>query len=194
MSHLVRVRAWLEPHPTISGMWRLRTNESKAIHTDWTFDKESLIKSRDYINNEDADDPRYIEVPDEDDYPKPKSQEEINAERAYYFAQEEKRKERKRKEQERIENNRKSKRSNDKYVYVISLIQRGYTVTEYFEGETNLLTMKGTFSTRKVEMAKTFTTKASAQKMVDTLSKNFLVRQVFRNLKVVQKDKKIFTK
>lgn len=189
----VRVSGWLEKKPnSYLDLWRVKCNN--GTYTEWTT-YECAKSHCDHINNEDSEG-EYFEVPDP---PRAKTQEELDEEALQIEWQrkrerqaEERRKERKRKEEERIENNRKNKKSDEKYVFVISMVQRGYTRTEYFEGETNLLTMKGSFSTRKVEKAHTFTTRASAQKMVDILSKNFLVNSVFRNLKVVQKDKKIF--
>ena len=100
--------------------------------------------------------------------------------------------ERREKEAKKIEENRKSNRSNEKYVYVISLIERGYTYTEYFKGDTNLLKMEGSFTTYEAKDAKVFQTKASAQKMVDTLTENYLVKKLYRNIKVVQKKRELF--
>lgn len=176
----IRVKAWIENCG--NGMYRMRTNE--GTHTDPTFNLASLQKQVDFINNEDADDPRYINVPDEepttDNYAIP-----------YYERENQRYLERKKKEEERAESNRKSKRSNEKYVYVISCIERGCNTTEYFKGETNLLKMKS-FTTLKVKDAKVFNTKASAQKIVDTITKVYLVKKVYRNFKVVQKKKELF--
>lgn len=190
----VRVRGWLEKKPnSYLNLWRVRCNN--GTYTEWTT-YEDAKRHCDYINNEDSDG-EYFEVPDP---PRAKTQEELDEEAWRLECQRERerkaearRKERKRKEEERIANNRKSKRSDDKYVYVISCVQRGYTRTEYYMGDTNLLKMGNSrFTSPNVKKSKVFKTKASAQKMVDVLSKNFLVNYAFRNLKVVRKDKKIF--
>ena len=183
----VREHAWIER--LTDGSYRMRTNE--GTYTDSTYDLQSLQKQVDYINNEDADNPHYFYVYEELPFDEEEHAKRMEYEKEKERIQRERAEERKRKEQERIENNRKSKRSNDTYVYVIACIERGYTTTEYWKGGTNLLKMDG-FATTKVKDAKTFKTKASAQKMVDALSKVFLVRKVYRNFKVVQKKKELF--
>ena len=191
---LVRVRGWLEQKPnSYLGLWRVKCNN--GTYSEWTT-YECAKSHCDHINNEDREG-EYFEVPDP---PRVKTQAELEEEewirecrRAAEEAADKRREERKRKEQERIANNRKSKRSDEKYVFVISCIQRGYNRTEYYLGDTNLLKMGSSrFTSPNVKKAKVFKTKASAQKMVDILSRNFLVDCIFRNLKVVRKDKKIF--
>ena len=54
------------------------------------------------------------------------------------------------------------------------------------------MTMEGGFTTYEAKNAKVFQTKASAQKMVDILTKNYLVKKLYRNLKVVQKKRELF--
>ena len=108
-----------------------------------------------------------------------------------FNAQSKKRAERREKELKKAEDNRKAKRSNDKYVYVISLIERGSKVTQYFIGETNILKMKN-FATNNESEAKVFNTKASAQKVVDVLTDNVFIKKLYRNLKVVQKKRELF--
>lgn len=190
----VRVVAYLEENPRL-GICRVKY--TNGVVSSWT-DRQTALKHIDYYNNEDRErgPSDYMYVPDP---PKPKTAEEIAHEkymeelrREWEINAEKKAEERRKAKEAKREANRKSKRSNEKYVYVISMIERGFSRTIYFEGETNLLTMKGDFAVLKVEKAKTFTTKASAQKVVDILEKNYLVRSLFRDLKVVQKDKKIF--
>lgn len=191
---LIRVRGWLEKKPnSYLGLWRVRFNNH--TYTEWTT-YEDAKSYCDHVNNEDSEG-EYFEVPDP---PKPKTAEELEEEeriaeckRERERKANERRKERKRKEEERIANNRKSKRSDEKYVFVISCIQRGRKYTEYYLGDTDLLKMGNSrFTSSNIKNAKVFKTKASAQKVVDILSKNFLVDYIFRNLKVVRKDKKIF--
>ena len=187
----VRVRGHLEKKPnSYLELWRVKCNN--GTYTAWV-PYEDAKRHCDYINNEDREG-EYFYVPD-----KPtaeeirRDQEEYEARRAREDAEWKRREERRKKEQQRVEANRKSKRSDDKYVYVISCIQRGHSGTEYYLGDTNLLAMGNSrFTSAKVEKAKVFKTKASAQKIVDILSSNFLVNRVFRNFKVVRKDKKIF--
>ena len=146
-----------------------------------------------YINNEDSEGHYF------DDGRLSKEEEEENwrlqqARNARLEAQAKRSAERKEKEQKKVAENRKSKRSNEKYVYVISLIERGGgNLTEYFKGETNLLKMNS-FTVYKETDAKVFQTKASAQKVVDALTKNYLIKKLYRNLKVVQKKREIFAK
>jgi hypothetical protein len=106
------------------------------------------------------------------------------------------REERKRKQTEREQNNRKSRKADEKYVYVVSCYERGMSGVVYLQGETNLTKITnhygGGFITTKVKEAKIFNTKASAQKYIDTLSKCWVVNHLLKNLNVVRKDKKNF--
>ena len=186
----VRERAWIEKS---NGIYNVKTN-SGAIS--YYSNYEDAMSHVNYINNEDSkghyfDDGRLSE--EEEELLRQERQREWEMQQARIEARTERSAERKEKEQQKVENNRKSKRSNEKYVYVISLIQRGKKYTTYFKGETNLLKMDS-FTTYKETDAKVFQTKASAQKVVDALSKNFLVKKLYRNLKVVQKKREIFAK
>ncbi len=183
----IRVRAWVENCG--NGMYRMRTNE--GTFTMPTSDFSSVQRQVDYINNEDSEG-RYIEVEDEPSY-EPSYHIDYENQKRIEEERDKRVRERREEEQNRIENNRKSKRSNEKYVYVISMIERGFSVTEYFKGDTNLLKIKS-FATCNEKEAKVFQTKASAQKMVDTLSNVYLVKRVYRNLKVVQKKRELFAK
>lgn len=192
----VRLRAWVEQ--TKGGMWIVKYNDGSYSSPHFT--KSSAQKSADWTNNEDSD-PIYFD----DGRPTEEEEREIKRQRAkeaelwefrkrLAYEKAERADKRREQEKKKIEDNRKSKRSNDKYVYVISLIERGKGgYTEYFKGETNLLKFKY-FTTDKAEDAKVFNTKASAQKMVDTLTENRMVNALYRNLKVVQKKRELFTK
>lgn len=187
----VRVHGQLEKKPnSYLGLWRVKCNN--GTYTAWT-DEETARQYLNHINNEDREG-EYFYVPDEPTAQEVASaQAEYEAQRARENEEWQRRQERRKKEQQRVEANRKSKRSDEKYVFVISCIQRGHSGTEYYLGDTNLLAMGNSrFTSAKVEKAKVFKTKASAQKIVDILSSNFLVNRVFRNFKVVRKDKKIF--
>ena len=185
----VREHAWIE-HCTRNGLYYVKTNSgSISYYTNY----EDAKSYANHINNEDSEG-FWFDVPsptptehnyDDEMWEKSRKMYEEKAKRAA---------ERKEKAKKKVEDNRKSKRSNDKYVYVISLIERGgNNLTEYFKGETNLLKMNK-FTAYKETDAKVFETKASAQKMVDQLNKNFLVTKVYRNLKVVQKKRELFFK
>ena len=191
----VRLRAWVEE--TKGGMWIVRYNDGSYSSPHWS--KSSAQKSADWTNNEDGepvyfDDGRLSEE-EEMELKRQRAKEaelwEIRRKLAYERA--ERADKRRAAEKQKVEDNRKSKRSNEKYVYVISLIERGKRggYTEYFGGETNLLKFEH-FSTDKVQEAKVFQTKASAQKMVDTLNQNYMVKKLYRNLKVVQKKRELW--
>ena len=190
----VRVRAWIEKSP--NGIYNVKTN-SGAIS--YYSNYEDAMSHVNHINNEDSkghyfDDGRLSEEEEELLRQERRRERELQeARNARLEAQAKRSAERKEKEQQKVENNRKSKRSNEKYVYVISLIQRGKKYTTYLKGETNLLKMDS-FTVYKETDAKVFQTKASAQKVVDALTKNFLVRKLYRNLKVVQKKRELFIK
>ena len=191
----VRLKAWVESMG--NGTYRVHTNQGSVTYP--TYDYQSVVRQVDAINNEDSDGHYF------DDGRLSEEEEKILAEmrerklererarNARLEAQAKRAAERKKKEQEKVENNRKSKRSNEKYVYVISLIERGArNLTEYLKGETDLLKFKN-FTVYEAKDAKVFLTKASAQKMVDALTKNSMVNTVYRNLKVVQKKRELFT-
>lgn len=190
----VRLKAWVESMG--NGTYRVHTNQGTTTYP--TYDYQSVVKQVDAINNEDAD-PYYFDdgrLSEEEEKllaeMREREIEKARARNARLEAQAKRSIERKKKEQKKVEDNRKSKRSNDNYVYVISLIERGArNLTEYFKGDTNLIKFKD-FTVYKVEDAKVFVTKASAQKMVDMLSKNRLITKIYRNLKVVQKKREIF--
>ena len=186
----VREKGWLERNP-INGMVRMKTNAGTT--TNWTYDEEAVRRHIDHLNNEDGDG-HYFEVPDEPTAEDIAAANELaDIRRRQEEAAWQRRQKRRKKEQQRVEANRKSKRSDDKYVFVISCVQRKYKDTLYYMGDHDLFKMGNSrFASPKVEKAKVFTTKASAQKVVDMLEANFLVSRVFRNLKVVRKDKKIF--
>ena len=185
----VREKAWIEKS---NGIYNVKTN-SGAIS--YYSNYEDAMSHVNYVNNEDSkghyfDDGRLSE--EEEELLRQERQREWEMQQARIEAQAKRSAERKEKEEKKAENNRKSKRSNDKYIYVISFIERGYKYTEYFKGQTNLMTMKGSFTTYEAKDAKVFQTKASAQKMVDILTKNYLVKKLYRNIKVVQKKREIF--
>ena len=186
----VRVRAWVEQ--MFDGSYRMHSNDG-AVGTS-TFDLKSVQQQVDYINNEDSEG-RYIEVSDRVDfdvYLEEREEARVMAERK--MAEREKRaEERRKKEIQKIENNRKSKKKSETYFYIISMIERGANKsTVYFSGETNLLTMKK-FTVDSAEKSKVFNTKASAQKVVDTLENNRIIYKLYRNIKVVQKKKDLFS-
>lgn len=185
----VRERAWVVDGGS-NGLYYVKTNGG-AISYYCSY--ESAKRHADWINNDDSDG-HYIDIPSAEEIDREiEERNRREAERNERREAEAKRAAEKReKEAKKIEENRKSKRSNDKYVYVISLIERGYTYTEYFKGDTNLLKMEGSFTTYEAKDAKVFQTKASAQKMVDTLTENYLVKKLYRNLKVVQKKRELF--
>lgn len=189
----VREHAWIEKNLR-TGVYYVRTN-SGAIS--YYLKYEDAMSHVNFVNNEDSeghyfDDVRLSEEEEELlRQEKERKWQEQMARNARLDAQAKRSAERKEKEQKKVEENRKSKRSNEKYVYVISLIQRGKKYTVYLKGETNLLKMDS-FTVYEETDAKVFHTKASAQKMVDILTKNFMVNKLYRNLKVVQKKKEIF--
>ena len=190
----VRETAWIEKNPR-TGIYNVKTNSGCiSYYTNY----EDAMSYVNHINNEDSeghyfDDGRLSEEEEELLRKQRQSEWELQqARNARLEAQAKRSAERREKEQQKVEDNRKSKRSNDKYVYVISLIERGGgNLTEYFKGETNLLKMDS-FTAYKETDAKVFETKASAQKVVDTLTKNYLVKKLYRNIKVVQKKREIF--
>ena len=178
----VRLKAWVENMG--NGTYRVHCNDGSVTYP--TYDYQSVVRKVNYINNEDSDGHYF------DDGRLTEDAEKMLAKiRENKIAKANHREEVKEKREKKEEENRKSKRSNEKYVYVISLIQRGKKYTEYFKGETNLLKMDS-FTTYKETDAKVYQTKASAQKVVDTLAKNYLVRKLYRNLKVVQKKRELF--
>lgn len=191
-----RERAWIEKSPNL-GIYYVKTNSGSISYYSNYEDAMSYVN---HINNEDGEGYYF-----DDGRPSEEEEELLRQQRAENWrlqqarnarleAQAKRSAERKEKEQKKVVENRKSKRSNDKYVYVISLIERGGgNLTEYFKGETNLLKMDS-FTVYKETDAKVFQTKASAQKVVDTLSKNYMVKKLYRNIKVVQKKREIFAK
>jgi hypothetical protein len=152
---------------------------------------EDAQRYANYKNNEDADDPEYMYVKEEN------YNDDREAELANYYARKEKEKEareRRRAERKaREESNRKSKKTDEKYVFVVSCYERGVGGVVYLQGETNLTKITkrygGGFITTKETEAKVFNTKAAAQKFVDTISKCWMVNSLFRDIKVVQKRK-----
>lgn len=188
----VRERAWIE-HCTRTGVYYVKTNGGAiSYHSNY----EDARDHANFINNEDADCPHWIDVPDprceETEEERREKEERFELSRQLAYERNKRLDEKRAKEQKKVENNRKSKRSDEKYVYVISLIERGArNLTEYLKGETNLLKFKD-FTVCEAKDAKVFLTKASAQKMVDMLSGNRLITKVYRNLKVVQKKREIF--
>lgn len=158
---------------------------SNGVFSDYsTF--EDAKRYADYVNNEDADNPEYMEVADEiaEQTYAPTSEE-------LYERRMKERKEREEKKRKIEDGNRKSKKTSEKYVYVISMFERGCKNTEYFKGESDLLKFIS-FTTTKVEKAKVYQTKASAQKVIDALTKNYMVYKVYKSLKVVQKKRELF--
>lgn len=185
----VRERAWVER--LHDGSYRMRTNSGSVGVS--SFDLESVQKSVDYINNEDSDG-HYFEVADNSSNMVDEEWEREEKERRE--KRERERKERAiiriEKKKQKIENNRKSKRSNETYFYIVSMIERGSNAqTVYFSGETNLLTMKR-FTVGDVKKSKVFNTKASAQKVVDIFENNRIIYKLYRNIKVVQKKRELF--
>lgn len=192
MKKKVRVHAYLTQNEL--GWWVVKCTD--GTHSAPYPFKDDAQKHADYINNEDADDPRYMWV---DEYDAEEEREKENAIRTYYArmeAEKKAREERKRKQTEREQNNRKSRKADEKYVYVVSCYERGMSGVVYLQGETNLTKITnhygGGFITTKVKEAKIFNTKASAQKYIDTLSKCWVVNHLLKNLNVVRKDKKNF--
>lgn len=178
----VRVRAWIER----VGLCSYRMRKTDGSYTDPTCDLESLKRTVDWYNNEDSDG-HYIEVPD----PCEPNEIEPEPDMSVIEARQERIRERHAKEKAKVEANRKDRKASETYVYVISCIRRKGSYTMYLTGETNLMTMKR-FAVDNVKNAKVFNTKASAQKVVDTLSKNCIINALYRNMKVVQKKKEIF--
>ena len=184
----VRVRAWVETLP--DGSYRMRTNSGCVGYS--TYDLKSVQQSVDYINNEDSEG-QYFYAPDEaDEEALRERRERIRKEAMYREIREERAEVRREKERQKVAENRKSKKKSETYVYVVSMIERGSNnSTEYFSGETNLLTMSK-FAVSSVKKAKVFNTKASAQKVVDKLTSVRLVYKLYRNIKVVQKNRELF--
>ena len=173
-----------------NGTWSvIKSDGSKSIY----YPSYEVAKSvADWCNNEDRDFPEYTYVEVEDETP---TRVRRNLE-GYYARKERERKareERKQKQKEREEKNRKSYKSDDKFVFVVSCYERGVKGVVYMQGETNLSKITnhygGGFITTKLEEAKVFKTRATAQKFVDELSKCWLVDSLFRDIKVVQKKK-----
>lgn len=148
-----------------------------------------------YKNNEDADDPEYMYVDVEENYNTDREKE-----LAYYYARKEKEKEarekRKAEQKAREESNRKSKKTDEKYVFVVSCYERGVSGVVYLQGETDLtkITQRygGGFITTKQKEAKVFQTKAAAQKFIDKIEKCWMVKHLFRSMSVVRKPKAEF--
>ena len=148
-----------------------------------------------YKNNEDADDPEYMYVDVEENYNTDREKE-----LAYYYARKEKEKEarekRKAEQKAREESNRKSKKTDEKYVFVVSCYERGVGGVVYLQGATDLtkITQRygGGFITTKQKEAKVFQTKAAAQKFIDKIEKCWMVKHLFRSMKVVRKQKTEF--
>ena len=184
----VREHARIEKCPR-TGVYYVKTNSGSISYYSNYEDAKSYAN---YINSEDSDYQRWIDVPSptERNY----DEERWEKSRQMYEEKIKREAEKREKEQKKLEDNRKSKRSNEKYVYVISLFERGKGgYTQYFNGETNLLKME-TFTTCKETDAKVFQTKASAQKVVDMLNKNYLVKKLYRNMNVIQKKRELFAK
>lgn len=171
-----------------NGTWSVvKSDGAKSISYPSYEDAKSVA---DWCNNEDSDCPEYMYVKDETPTRVTRNLE------GYYARKERERKareERKQKQKEREEKNRKSYKSDDKFVFVVSCYERGVKGVVYMQGETNLAKITnhygGGFITTKLEEAKVFKTRATAQKFVDALSKCWLVDSLFRDIKVVQKKK-----
>ena len=124
----VRERAWIEKSPNL-GMYIVKTNSGSISYYSNYNDAMSYVN---HINNEDGegyyfDDGR----PSEEELLRQQRAENWRlqqARKARLEAQAKRSAERKEKEQKKVVENRKSKRSNDKYVYVISLIERGVEI------------------------------------------------------------------
>ena len=162
---------------------------SNGVYCDCT-NLEDAQRHADYINNEDSDYPQYMEVDapsydDSNEQPTP-----------YYEKIDLSRIEAEKRRKVEAENNRKAKKSDDNYVFVVSCQLKGENDVVYLQGETNLTKINekygGGFITSKCENAKVFNTKASAQKFIDGISNCWITKRLFRSMKVVRKSKKTF--
>lgn len=166
----------------------------RVVQTDGAYSDHPTLESAqshaNWINNEDSDWPRYMEV-EVDDTPSIAEENEVIP---YYERIAKERKVREEKKRAEAEKNRKSKKADDKYVFVVSCILRGSNYVVYLQGETNITKIGekfgGGFITTKVKDAKVFNTKASAQKFIDSVEKCWMVNALFRSMKVVRKAKK----
>lgn len=192
MKKKVRVTAAITNSPIIKGGYRVVL--SNGVYSDYATLQDAQ-RYADYKNNDDADDPEYMYVDVEENY-----NDNREAELANYYARKEMekkaREERKAQQKAREESNRKSKKSDDKYVYVVSCYERGVGGVVYMQGSTDLTKITerygGGFITTKEKEAKVFTTKASAQKFIDSVSKCWIVNRLFKNMNVVRKPKELF--
>ena len=187
MKKKVRVTAAITISPIIKGGYRVVL--SNGAHSDYPTLQDAQ-RYADYKNSDDADDPEYMYV---------EVVENVSDDRekalANYYARKEAekkaREERKAKQAQREADNRKSKKSDDKYVYVVSCYERGVSGVVYMQGSTDLTKITerygGGFITTKETDAKVFQTKASAQKFIDNISKCWMVNRLFRDIKVVRK-------
>ena len=110
----VRERAWIEKSPNM-GIYYVKTNSGPISYYS---NYEDAMSHVNYVNNEDGeghyfDDGRLSEEEEE------LLRQEKERKWQMQMAQAKRSAERKDKEQKKVEENRKSKRSNDKYVYVL---------------------------------------------------------------------------
>ena len=189
MKKKVRVTAAITISPIIKGGYRVVL--SNGAHSDYATLQDAQ-RYADYKNNEDADDPEYMYVDVEEN-----CNDDREKELAYYYARKEREKEarekRKAERKAREESNRKSKKADEKYIFVVSCYERGVSGVVYLQGATDLTKITerygGGFITTKEAEAKVFNTKAAAQKFIDSVSKCWMVKHLFRDIKVVQKRK-----
>lgn len=182
----VRVRASI----TRNSYGGYRVVLSNGVYSDYAT-LEDAQRRADRVNNEDSDYPEYMTVIEEVE------DEESNAPAplvSYWERMEEAHKKRQQEKREAEDRNRKSRKTDEKYIFVVSCLLRGESYTMYLQGETDLtkITAKhgGGFVTTKEEEAKVFQTKASAQKFIDKLSKCWMVKATMRSMKVVRKPRK----
>ena len=192
MKKKVRVTAAITISPILKGGYRVVL--SNGAYSDYPTLQDAQSYAN-YKNNEDADDPEYMYVDVEENYNTDREKE-----LAYYYARKEKEKEarekRKAEQKAREESNRKSKKTDEKYVFVVSCYERGVSGVVYLQGETDLtkITQRygGGFITTKLKEAKVFQTKAAAQKFIDKIEKCWMVKHLFRSMSVVRKPKAEF--
>lgn len=192
MKKKVRVTAAITNSPILKGGYRVVL--SNGAYSDYPTLQDAQSYAN-YKNNEDADDPEYMYVDVEENYNTDREKE-----LAYYYARKEKekkaREERKAQQKAREDSNRKSKKTDEKYVFVVSCYERGVSGVVYLQGETDLtkITQRygGGFITTKQTEAKVFQTKAAAQKFIDKIEKCWMVKHLFRSMKVVRKQKTEF--
>ena len=163
----------------------------RVILTNGIFgDFATLQDAKDYadkINDDDSNNPLYIEIEDS-------NESEYNGNSIPYYERiDNERKEREEKKRAIEDSNRKSNKADDKYIFIISCYLRGERDVVYIQGETDIakITKKygGGFITAKAENAKTFQTKAKAQRFIDKISSSWIIDSLFRSMKVVRRKK-----